>query len=222
MIFNTLSIFATLALGAFSSAIPLSAGDVPAVSSISSALPAVPTPDISSLPVRRDQLTIVDIVKNTTTSVQTHVETLQFIQSTNATLETLGPIVDDIKNILADAIVAVEGLAGKEVNDIIGTVEGVVATVTVLAQVIAELLTTILTVVGSVLAVVTSDVYPCVAALLSSLVEVLGCLVLCIIMTLGSTVSGLLAALIPLLGGVLSIVSKLDVVVFVKVLGITV
>ncbi|KAI0916627.1 hypothetical protein AcW1_010177 [Taiwanofungus camphoratus] len=221
--FSALSVFATLALSAFTSAVPLSpTGVVNDISSVAH-LPAVPIPSGLAGVIPRDAPRgVCAILQDVTTQVTPYTVQLQYLKQSNATIDVITPIVNNIKGVLGGALGDVNGLVGQSTSVILATVDGTAqVTVTELAQIIAGLMTLIFDAVSVVLDVVSSDLSDCVTSLLCTVGELLGCLVCAIAMLVGSSLHGLLSAVVGLVGSLFPIIIKLNVSVFISLLGIT-
>ncbi|EMD36152.1 hypothetical protein CERSUDRAFT_115123 [Gelatoporia subvermispora B] len=217
--FSALSVVATLAFSAFTSAAPLD--PTSAVSTIENLLP-VPVPALPIPALKRDSPRgIAAIVADVTVQVTPYVQQLKYVNKQNATLEVIEPVVVNIKGVFAEAVVEVQGLMGQSQDVILAPITGAVAiTVTELAQIVAGLLTLVFEVLGTVLAVVDSSILDCVTYLLVSLAELVGCLVCAIIMLVDGILANVVATIVPLIGSIIPIIVQLNVLIVIKIFGI--
>ncbi|OCH84322.1 hypothetical protein OBBRIDRAFT_741784 [Obba rivulosa] len=217
--FSALSVVATLAFSAFTSAMPLD--PTSAVSTVGNLLP-VPALPVGVPALKRDTpRSVAAIVADVTVQVTPYVEQLKYINKQNATLEVIEPVVTNIKGVFASAVVEVQGLMGLSADVILAPVTGTVAvTVAELAQIIAGLLTLVFEVVGVVLGVVDSSILSCVTYLLVSLAELVGCLVCAIVMLVDGILANLVATIVPLIGAIIPIILQLNVLIVIKIFGI--
>ncbi|KZT06620.1 uncharacterized protein LAESUDRAFT_759132 [Laetiporus sulphureus 93-53] len=221
--FSAISVFATLALSAFTSAAPTNAAVPTAalVNGVSKTVPVHSVPSAKGL-VPRDTKNVVTIINETTVKVTEYTVEFHYLTAANATIDIIEPIVLDIKAVLGDALTEINALVGESTSVILGTTDGVLLTVAEVAGAIVGLLTLILEAVAAVLAVVSSDALECVTALLAGLAEVLGCLVCAILLLVNGSLSGLISLIVSLAGDVLNILVTLKVTVLISILGITV
>ncbi|KAI0635395.1 hypothetical protein C8Q77DRAFT_1156690 [Trametes polyzona] len=201
--FSTISVFATVALSAFTSAIPLASRQLPAVGDLAGSLPVVNglTGALGGVLPRADATTsLAAILSDAQTQLAPLTAQLKFANKQNATVEGLTTPVNNIKAVLTATTARVNALAGLPQDQILAAVDGAAAiTVAGLAEIVATLLTDVFTALVAVLAVVDGDVVPAVTALLAAVGALVGTLLTAVL----GLVGGLLAALIPLVAGLL-------------------
>ncbi|OBZ78248.1 hypothetical protein A0H81_01757 [Grifola frondosa] len=217
--FSSLSLIATLALSAFTSASPINSDSLAPVAV--PAVPAVAIPAVSGLGSRDAVRSVPVILADVQTKVTTYTQELTFITQANATVEVLTPIVTNIKVILTGALVEINGLVGQPAEIILASVDGTAkVTVVELANIISGLLIIVFEALNAVLAVVSITAKAAVVALLGTVGEILGCLICAIIMLVGGILTDLVFTLKPLLVSISTILTNLNVVVIVSVLGL--
>ncbi|GBE84488.1 hypothetical protein BKA93DRAFT_734425 [Sparassis latifolia] len=215
--FSTLSILATLALSAFTSAAPFASTGV-----VSSVEDLVAVPDVPSL-VPRATAGVYEVITTVTETIRPQVAELTFLTAQNATVDNISNIVVGIRTVLGTALVDVQGLMCESTDVILAPIEGtVLITVAELAEVVSELLILVFEALGFVLTIVSADILPSVTYLLASLAEVVGCLLCAVIMLVDNILVGLVGALVPLISSILSIIGSLNITIIVAVLGLSI
>ncbi|KAJ7616869.1 hypothetical protein DFH06DRAFT_707581 [Mycena polygramma] len=142
--FSQITLLATLALAAFTSAAPL----------------AVEKRDLVPLPA---------IITQLTSQLGPLTSALSSIDASNATTDVVGPITDQIKDALSGAVGQVSALAGSPVSTILSTADGVISA-TDAAQLLAPVFTTVFSATQQVLNVVgASPVAPLVNDVIGAL-----------------------------------------------------
>ncbi|KAK7443565.1 hypothetical protein VKT23_015738 [Stygiomarasmius scandens] len=185
------SVFGTLALAAFAYATPLANPEpVPAAANDVQVAARGGCSSCKSLP---------GIIVDVTLQVTPHVDYLKSLPAEQCTVETIKPVIVEIKGILQTAISDVEALVGSALDLVLHTVTGVLSLLN-LCKLIATLYNLIFGCFGIVLKVVVSAEYDEVCALFAEVGVLLGTLLKLIIDLVGGVlaiVQGLLAALLP-------------------------
>ncbi|KAH8096850.1 hypothetical protein BXZ70DRAFT_944800 [Cristinia sonorae] len=200
--FKSLAIAAAVAFGAISTVYA-----APAVS--------------SDVAVARDVVAIrgvAAIVAEVHAKVTPFVAQLHTLTVANATVEVVHPIVTEIKDVVAGAVVEVVALAGAKPSVILASVDGTVqVTVVVLAKLIADLLILIFGALGFVLSVCDVSLVAALIPCLCIVADILGCLICAIFSLCGGLLVGLVGAVVALIGAILPIIARLNVVVLVSI-----
>ncbi|KAH9855491.1 hypothetical protein C2E23DRAFT_813550 [Lenzites betulinus] len=232
--FSTVTLFATLALSAVTSALPLASRDLPlpaldslpvggvvtTVSGVTGDLPLVGSV-LSGVGRRADASTsLAAILTNAQSQLAPVLAEFHFATKQNATVDALTAPVNEVKAILTATIASVKNLAGLPVETILADVDGV-ATITVdgLATIVADLLVVVFDALGAVLAIVDSAVLPLVITLLASVGALVGELLAAVLALVGSVLTGLLAAIVPLLSTIIPFVEYLNVAEILSLIG---
>ncbi|KAH7906498.1 hypothetical protein BJ138DRAFT_1105094 [Hygrophoropsis aurantiaca] len=208
--FGTLSLLFTAALSAFTYAAPASP-DASVVLDKVTGVVGDSKPDVlSSALTGRDDTpqSIAVIITTVQAQIQPLTEKLTFINSDDATIDSITPIVAEIKTCLLTATESLKLLNGADISVILAPVEGTVAlTVAAVGQLVGGLLCTLFAAIGCLLKVVVGDVR---AAVLVLLVDLCG------------VVAGLLQVVLGLVGGLLAMVLTIltpTVLAVIKLLG---
>ncbi|KAI0828537.1 hypothetical protein BC628DRAFT_75282 [Trametes gibbosa] len=238
--FSTVSVFATLALGAVTSALPLAGrglplgGGLPDVSSVTGSLSAsgltnaVPVGDVvgtvasAGLIRRHDAVnSLAAILADAQCQLTPFTNQLKFVNDKNATVEALTEPVNHIKDILTATADHVKALDGLPINTILAAVDGsVVLTVEALAAVVASLVILVFDALAAVIRAADGSVLPAVGALLATVGGVVGVLLTAVLAVLGGLVAELLATLVPLLADIVHTVYYLNLATIVSLLGL--
>ncbi|KAK1227068.1 hypothetical protein PQX77_009901 [Marasmius sp. AFHP31] len=214
---RSFSVIATVACAALSYAAPLVNLDA----GVHAVAPVVGKVAVGAkVDVRHDK-GIPDVIQTTNEKLSVAMAPLTFITQQNATVETITPILGEVKVILGGAIKEVTaiaapvagqatGVVGGLLGGLLGTVfslAGQVLSLPAIAGLLSTLLTVVFTALGAVLKLLnTGDL----ASLKPLLVEVAG-LVADLLKVVLPLVGGLVAALLPLVAEVLKVVDALGV-----------
>jgi len=179
--FATLSVFATLAFSAFTSASPIA------------------SPVAAVAPRDNGPASVPDILNTLVSGLKTPADKLSAIKTSDAaTSAAITPLIGEVNVLLDTAITAVQALEGQSLDVILGS-----ATLQSVAQLVAGILALVIPILTSILNLVGSD--GGLDDLLSSVVTLLVTLV----GDLLSLVPGLLDALVPLVSSLLATVTGL-------------
>ncbi|TFY77768.1 hypothetical protein EWM64_g6244 [Hericium alpestre] len=212
--FAKIASFAALAFGALVSAAPLSAVHG-AVGKVASAVPAVP-----AFPRHVAPICIEGIFNDLTDKLTPITGELNFIVTGNATQEVLGPIVDDIKSIIQDAVSTLNTLVGKPVDEILVSVDGTVKlTLGDVAELVAGVLTIVFTAIGKVLRLASIDV-SVVVSILAPIAELVAALLSVVLKLVGGVLGDVVGAVLPLIGGLIPVILQLNVAGVISILHI--
>lgn len=173
---------------------------------------AFASPVVPPVQIRDTNVTAIAALTNIVTNLNSEIgplaAELQYIEAENATLVILTPILDDVKQIIGAAIVAVN--ATSELNTVIDT-----ASINALATILAALLSTIFTALAAVLKSVSADESDTIFSLLSDVGGLVGQL-LGLILPL---VTGLVGALLPLIGNIFGTILRFNVTSIISIIG---
>ncbi|KAA1477928.1 hypothetical protein DENSPDRAFT_845106 [Dentipellis sp. KUC8613] len=210
--FTKIVSFAALAFGAFVSAAPVAPATVPEVHAVN--VPAVPALQT------RDGVSVASVLTDLTSKLEPVVAELNFIVAGNATEQALGPIVNDVKSTVQDAVNALNVLVGQPVDALLKTVDGT-AQIAVgdLAKLVAGILTLVFTALGRILGLVGVDV-ALVIKIVSPLVEVIGALLSIVLKLVGSVLGDLVGAVVGLIGAIVPVILQINVAAIISILGL--
>ncbi|OSC98845.1 hypothetical protein PYCCODRAFT_903408 [Trametes coccinea BRFM310] len=224
--FSTISVIATVALSAFTSAAPLQTRDLPSLPVVGD-LSAV-TGLTGSLPVVGDIVRRTDapqglaaIFTDAQNQLVAPTQQLKFATKQNATADALGGPIGEIKTILTNTVSLVQGLAGKPIEDILVSVDGTAKlTAAELAPILAGVITLVFEALGAVLTVLGGAVVPAVFSLLADVGALVGTLLAAVLALVGSVLGDLVAILVPLLSNVVPFILNLNVATIISLLGL--
>ncbi|KAI0367263.1 hypothetical protein BV20DRAFT_1037777 [Pilatotrama ljubarskyi] len=221
--FSTISVFATVALSAFTSALPLAGrglpvvGDLSAVTDVTSGLPVV-----GGILGRNDvPKGIAAIFADVQTQIAPATEQLKFVTKQNATVAAVTGPVNEIKTALTNAVSLVQGLAGQPIEVILASVDGTgKLAVDEVATILAALITTIFTALGAVLTLLGGAIEPALFELLAGVGALVGTLLAAVLALVGAVLTDLVALLAPLLADVVPFILTLNVATIFSLLGL--
>ncbi|TFY68095.1 hypothetical protein EVG20_g3694 [Dentipellis fragilis] len=199
--------------GAFVSAAPVAPASIPEAH-------AVNVPTVPAIQTRADGVPVASVLTDLTSKLEPVVAELNFIVAGNATEQALGPIVNDVKSVVQDAVNALNILVGQPVDALLKTVDGT-AQIAVgdLAKLVAGILTLVFTALGRILGLVGVDV-ALVIKIVSPLVEVIGALLSIVLKLVGGVLGDLVGTVVGLIGTVVPVILQINVAAVISFLGL--
>ncbi|KAJ7820794.1 hypothetical protein B0H13DRAFT_2377706 [Mycena leptocephala] len=188
--FAQITVLATVALAAFTTAAPVAAA-------------------------KRDLVPLPAIFTQLLADVTPIAAALSSITASNATADVVGPLTGQLQSVLTGAVSQASALAGSPVSTILSTADGVIS-VTDAAQLIAPVLTVVYGGIQDVLNVVGSG--PAAEVIQPLLNEASGALAP-LLTTVAPLVNGLFAALAPILAPVVGTLDSLGLAPLVGLAG---
>ncbi|KAI0666427.1 hypothetical protein C8Q78DRAFT_1059477 [Trametes maxima] len=223
--FSTVTVFATLALSAFTSAVPLSGralpvvGDLSAVTGVTQNLPVV-----GSLPLPRDDAVkpgLAAIFQQAQAKIAPAAAQIKAVNKQNATVAAISGPANTIKAALTDAATQIHGLAGEPVEVILVAVEGTaLLAVHEVAALLAAVIITVFEALGAVLTLLGGAVEPALFELLVAVGALVGTVLAAVLAIVGAVLVDLIVVLVPLLGAVIPFILHLNIALLISLLGL--
>ncbi|CAL1710711.1 unnamed protein product [Somion occarium] len=167
------------------------------------------------------QKSVYVVLSETKYKLEPVIVNFHYLNKVNATVETITPLVNDVKVIITGAVAELHALVGADVSVILATADvNVKVTVQVVAQLVAEILILVFKALAFVLSVVDGAILPTVIALLATVGEVVGALLSIVLSLVGGLLFGLVGAILVLIGEILPIILQLRINILISVLGL--
>ncbi|KAI0799977.1 hypothetical protein C8Q74DRAFT_1233612 [Fomes fomentarius] len=211
MFFNSLTVFATIAFSAFTSAIPLANEQAGVISPKDVVFPVAPANGVVTGDVlpRAGLDSIVSILTDMHVQLVPVTAPLKFVTANNATFDAVSPSLDHIKSILNNGIARLKALSGQPRSVLLASPfknDAELISITDLGSLLATVTTAITVPLGTVVAL-DGLLVPPLAAILTDVGALVGALLAAVL----SLVNVLVAALPPTLTSLLTPLVTRDV-----------
>ncbi|KAI0777404.1 hypothetical protein BD413DRAFT_516342 [Trametes elegans] len=188
--FSSIAVFSTLALSAFTSALPLGAGIQ--AESETELKAGLNVPDLR----RTEVPSLATIFADVHVELDLKLDALIHVTAENATVEALSPILADVTGILSGLVTDVQGLVGKDLTVILATVDGTAQlAVNDVVTLVGGLVQVVLSAVAAVLTVLNGNVPGALAQLIGTVVQLVASLLTVVVSLLGAVFTDLGALL---------------------------
>jgi len=213
----TFAAFTSIAFGIFCSAAPTPSGlptvNLPPVAvaarDTTVPVPAAETPSLQSL------------ITDATTSLKPLADRVSGLNTVEAVEDVLGPILQDIIDILKCVVTGVDNLANIPVEEsLLDITTGVELDVQGVVGLVVSLLTIVLTILQTILTLVTGTVKENVVPLVDEIAELLGTILCGVLKLVGDLVTDVLDDVLQLISGLIPFILDLNVRLLLTALGI--